>query len=56
MLVKIEVRRRRGWQSMRFLNGITELMNMNLSQLLELILDRENWHVPSMRSQRVGHD
>ena len=44
MLIKIEVRRRRGWQSMRFLNGITELMDMNLSKLLELVLDRENWH------------
>ena len=46
MLVKIEVRRRRGWQSMRFLNHITKSMDMILSKQLELVLDRENWPAP----------
>ena len=53
---KIEGRRRRGHQMMRWLDGITDAMNMNLGKLRGMVRDREAWHAAVIGSQRVGHN
>ena len=58
MLGKTEGKRRRGWERMRWLDSITDSMDMNLSNLKEIVEDRGVWHavLQSVGSQRVRHN
>ena len=56
MLGGIRGKRRRGRQRMKWLDGITDLMDMSLGEFREMVMDREAWCAVFMGLQRVGHD
>ena len=56
MLEKIEERRRRGHQSMKLLDGITDSMDMNLNKLWEIVKDSKAWHTAVHGLQRVAYN
>ena len=56
MLGRIEGSKRRGWQRIRWLDSITDSMDMSLSKLQEMVKNRKPDILQSMGSQRVGHD
>ena len=56
MLGKIDGKRRRGWQRIRWLDIITDSMDMNLSKLWEIVKDRDTWNAIVPGLQRVRHD
>ena len=56
ILGKVEGKRRRGWQRMRWLDSTTDSVDMNLGELQEIVKDKEAWQLQSMVLQRVGHN
>ena len=56
MLGKIEGRRRRGWQRIKWLDDITDSVDMSLSKIQELVMDMKAWHAAVHGSQRVRRD